>query len=130
VFSLSIYVQGLAVAILAAACTWAVSVYRKNVAIVDSVWSLMFVLMACVYAAAGPLPMSKRAWLALALVAVWALRLSLYISWRNWGHGEDPRYQAIRARNQPNFAFKSLYLVFVLQALLAWLISLPLMEPL
>jgi steroid 5-alpha reductase family enzyme len=127
VFSLGIYLQGLSVAILAAACTWAVSVYRKNVAVVDSVWSLMFVLMACVYVAADPLPMPKRAWLVLTLVAVWALRLSLYITWRNWGHGEDPRYQAIRARNQPNFAFKSLYLVFVLQALLAWLISLPLL---
>ena len=30
-------------------------------------------------------------WLALvvALVALWALRLSAYITWRNWGEGED-----------------------------------------
>jgi steroid 5-alpha reductase family enzyme len=58
-------------------------------------------------------------------VSVWALRLSVYITWRNWGHGEDPRYEAIRARNEPNFSFKSLYLVFGLQAVLAWIISLP-----
>jgi steroid 5-alpha reductase family enzyme len=58
-------------------------------------------------------------------VTVWALRLSVYITWRNWGHGEDPRYEAIRARNEPNFSFKSLYLVFGLQAVLAWIISLP-----
>ncbi len=32
------------------------------------------------------------------------LRLSLFMTARNWGHGEDRRYQAIRARNQPHFA--------------------------
>jgi steroid 5-alpha reductase family enzyme len=126
-FSMSVYLQGLAAVVLAAVCTWIISVYRKNVAIVDSLWSLMFVLTAGVYAAAAAAPLSRRGLLVLVLVTIWALRLSIYITWRNWGHGEDPRYQAIRARNQPNFAFKSLYLVFLLQALLAWVISLPLL---
>src|ERR1700733_5202400 len=126
-FSLNVYMRGLAVVILAAVVVWAVSVRRKNVAIVDSLWSLMFVILACVYASGTSHPLANRAWLVLALVTIWALRLSLYIAWRNWGHGEDPRYQAIRARNQPNFAVKSLYLVFILQALLAWLVSLPLL---
>ena len=126
-FSISVYLQGLAAVVLAALCTWIVSVYRKNVAIVDSLWSLMFVLTAGVYTAAAAAPLSRRGLLVLVLVTIWALRLSIYITWRNWGHGEDPRYQAIRARNQPNFAFKSLYLVFLLQALLAWAISLPLL---
>ena len=61
------------------------------------------------------------------LLAIWAARLSLYITARSIGKGEDRRYQAIRARNEPRFAFKSLYLVFWLQALLAWIISLPLL---
>jgi steroid 5-alpha reductase family enzyme len=65
--------------------------------------------------------------LLLGLVSVWALRLSVYITVRNWGHGEDRRYQVIRARNQPHFAAKSLYLIFALQAVLAWIISLPLL---
>jgi steroid 5-alpha reductase family enzyme len=125
-FSLSIYLQALSALMFAAVCTWTVSVYRSNVAIVDSLWSLMFVMTAGIYAAAAQ-PLASRAILVLGLVVIWALRLSIYITWRNWGHGEDRRYQAIRARNQPNFAFKSLYLVFVLQALLAWLISLPLL---
>ena len=63
----------------------------------------------------------------LILTAVWALRLCGYITWRNWGDSEDHRYQAIRARNQPNFEWKSLYLVFVLQAVLAWIVSLSLL---
>jgi steroid 5-alpha reductase family enzyme len=126
-FSLNIYLQGLGAAVFAAALTWLVSTYRRNVAIVDSLWSLMFVLMACVYSAAAGRPLEPRAILVDSLLVIWALRLSIYITWRNWGNGEDPRYQAIRARNQPNFAFKSLYLVFILQALLAWIISLPLL---
>ncbi len=62
----------------------------------------------------------------LALVAVWALRLAIYLALRNWDAPEDHRYRAIRARNEPGFRWKSLYLVFGLQALLAWLISAPL----
>jgi steroid 5-alpha reductase family enzyme len=127
VFSLSIYLHGLAALVLAAAGAWAISVYREDVSIVDSLWSLMFVLAGGVYASSATPPIGVRAWLVLVLVVTWALRLSTYITIRNWGHGEDPRYQAIRARNQPNFALKSLYLVFMLQALLAWLISLPLL---
>jgi steroid 5-alpha reductase family enzyme len=59
-------------------------------------------------------------------VAVWAVRLSIFITARNWGHEEDRRYQAIRRRNEPGFAFSSVYRVFIFQAVLAWIISLPL----
>jgi len=125
-FSMNVYLQGLAVLAAAAAATWAISLWRRNVAIVDSLWSLMFVLAACVYALGAP-SHGPRSVAVLVLVTVWALRLSVYITWRNWGHGEDRRYQAIRERNEPNFAVKSLYLVFGLQAVLAWVISLPLL---
>jgi steroid 5-alpha reductase family enzyme len=124
-FSLTIYAQGLAVVAAAGFCTWLLSLAKRNVAIVDSLWSLMFLLLALCYATAAG-HFGPRALLILGLVAVWALRLSIYITWRNWGHGEDRRYQAIRARNEPGFAFKSVYLVFGLQSLLAWIISLPL----
>jgi steroid 5-alpha reductase family enzyme len=54
------------------------------------------------------------------------VRLSVYITWRNHGQAEDYRYQEIRANNEPGFRYKSFYIVFVLQAVLAWVISLPL----
>ena len=59
------------------------------------------------------------------MVAIWALRLSVYITLRNHGKVEDHRYQAIRRKNEPHFWFKSLYIVFLLQGLLAWVICLP-----
>jgi steroid 5-alpha reductase family enzyme len=130
-FSASLYLHGLIAAAALAAIAWPLSVCLRNVAIVDSLWSLMFLLQALAYATgipgAGLASASPRAMLVLVLVTVWALRLSAHITWRNWGHGEDRRYQAIRARNEPYFAIKSLYLVFLLQAALAWIISLPLL---
>jgi steroid 5-alpha reductase family enzyme len=86
----------------------------------------MFLLAAGCYALASE-ARSARALLVLVLVALWSARLAIYIGWRNHGHGEDRRYQQIRARNNPGFEWKSLYLVFGLQALLAWVISLPLL---
>ena len=114
-----------ALLLLIAVVFWLISLWRNDVSIVDSLWSLMFLLVALAYAAmsgdGGP-----REVLVLALVAVWALRLSAYISWRNHGQPEDYRYQEIRANNEPGFRYKSFYIVFVLQAVLAWVISLPL----
>ncbi len=105
---------------------WLLSLRLRNVSIVDVMWSLMFLLAAGSYAATLEQP-GPRLWLVLTLVAIWALRLAGYIAWRNWGAREDYRYQRIRANNEPGFAFKSLYIVFGLQALLALLISLPLL---
>jgi steroid 5-alpha reductase family enzyme len=62
------------------------------------------------------------------LLTAWAIRLAFHITWRNWGQEEDSRYQAIRENNQPNFEFKSLYIVFLLQAFLAVIVALPLMS--
>lgn len=104
--------------------TWLASLVQSDVSLVDRVWSIFIVAAAGVYFTLLPAPGTRGAWL-LALGIAWALRLSLYISARNWGHGEDRRYQEIRARNQPGFAVKSLYLVFALQAVLAWIVSAP-----
>jgi steroid 5-alpha reductase family enzyme len=109
----------------AAALTWIVSVVKRNVTIVDTLWSLLFVIAAAVYVASAETP-SQRAWLVLCLVGLWGVRLAAYLAWRNRGHEEDRRYQAIRRRNEPNFALKSLWLIFGFQAVLAWVISLPL----
>jgi len=124
-FILSVYLRGLSVVLTAALLVWLLSVYQRNVSIVDSLWSVLFMLLAFSYAITSG-HWDARADLVLILTSVWAVRLSIYITWRNWGHGEDRRYQVIRARNEPNFWLKSLYLVFVLQALMAWIISLPL----
>jgi steroid 5-alpha reductase family enzyme len=113
---------GLALIASLGVLTWVASVVRRDVSLVDRTWSIFITGAAAVYFVLLPEPGARGAWM-LALAAVWAVRLSAFITARNWG--EDRRYQEIRARNEPNFAFKSLYLVFGLQALLAWTVSAP-----
>ncbi|MDH3612441.1 MAG: DUF1295 domain-containing protein [Gammaproteobacteria bacterium] len=105
---------------------WLLSVVKRNVSFVDSLWSLFFLIATGVFAFSAH-PLGARGLLVVTLVTCWALRLSIYITARNWGEAEDYRYQAIRTKNEPGFAFKSLYIVFGLQGLLAWLIALPLL---
>ena len=120
------YLFALALILGVGVAAWAVSVAIRNVAFVDSLWSLFFLIAAVTFAAAA-WPLSARGLLVTVLVAVWALRLSIYITARNWGEPEDHRYQKIRANNEPGFAFKSLYIVFGLQGVLAWFIAMPLL---
>jgi steroid 5-alpha reductase family enzyme len=118
---------GAAVTGVLAFATWLASLKQRDVSLVDRMWSLMIAAPAIAYAAVLHPPWNLRTLGMSALLAFWAIRLAGYVSWRNWGHGEDRRYQAIRARNEPNFPLKSLVLVFLLQAVLAWLVSTPLL---
>jgi len=117
---------GLAASAGAAFLTWLASLVRSDVSLVDRAWSLLVALPFVAYAAVLPWGGTRTTVVAV-LLAAWAARLAGYVTWRNWGQGEDRRYQAIRARNQPHFALKSVYLVFALQAVLAWIVSLPLL---
>jgi len=120
------YIIALLVILGVGIVSWLVSVIRKDVSFVDSLWSLFFLIAAVVFVLDAQ-PISLRGKFVLALVVIWSLRLSIYITARNWGKPEDYRYQSIRANNEPGFAFKSLYIVFGLQGVLAWLVALPLL---
>ena len=115
---------GLGLIVVLGLLTWVVSSARRDVSLVDRMWSLFIASAASTYAWLLPTRGPRTIWM-LVLVAIWALRLSIYITRRNWGQGEDRRYQQIRERNEPHFAFKSLYLIFGLQAVLAWAVSSP-----
>ena len=117
-FDIGTWLWGLAIILAIAVVTWMIHLPLKNASIVDSVWSLLFLAAALAYSLTTPAPEGTRRTLILVLVAVWALRLSGYITWRNWGEGEDYRYRRIRENNSPGFGFKSLYIVFGLQAFL------------
>jgi steroid 5-alpha reductase family enzyme len=125
-FHADLWLSALPVLLIAATFTWLLSLPLRNVSIVDSLWSLMLFAAGVIYAMSAD-PRAPRFTLVLWPLAIWAARLSLYVTMRNMGKGENLRYQAIRERNQPRFAIKSLFLVFWLQALLAWVISLPLL---
>jgi len=124
-FEPSLYLNPVLAVLAFVVLGWLLSLKLGDVSVVDSMWSLMFLLVA-ISCALSVESLSDRAVLVLGLVALWSIRLSAYITWRNWGDEEDSRYQDIRERNEPNFAIKSLYLIFGFQGLLALVISLPL----
>ena len=91
-FDLNAFIAGFVVILAVACVTWGVSLLKRDVSIVDSMWPLFFVVAATTYAATVPQPGPRAAWVLL-LVAVWALRLSSYLTWRNWGEPEDQRVE-------------------------------------
>jgi steroid 5-alpha reductase family enzyme len=106
---------------------WLVSLVRRDASLIDRFWGLGFVVLAWLYRLTAPPGVSWEGWLLVGLVTVWGLRLSVYLTWRNWGCGEDPRYRAMRQAAGESFPLRSLVTVFLLQAGLLWGISLALL---
>lgn len=119
---------GLSLLVVAAFMTavWLLSLARKDASIVDLFWGLGFVVVAVVYLIATDGYIGRKA-LITTLVAVWGLRLSMYILWRNWGKSEDYRYRRWREAAGGRFWWVSFFQVFLLQGVLLWLISMPIL---
>ncbi len=106
---------------------WVVSLLLKNSSIVDIFWGAGFVISAWVYFFLTPDGFLVRKILIAVLATIWGLRLTIHVLTRNWGKGEDFRYQKWRKESGKVWWIKSLFQVFLLQGLLMWLISVPLM---
>lgn len=104
---------------------WLGSVVVEDASIVDRFWGAGFALVALVSLSYSDTA-TPRALLLLLMAAVWGLRLSAYITWRNWNQTEDYRYAAMRKRHGSRFVFVNLCTVFLSQGVLTWFISLPL----
>ena len=127
-FNLDTLAYTLAVMFIFAVILWIASRIKRDVGIVDSFWSLMILAASACFLYFGDTVLSERGVLVLILLSIWSIRLAAHITWRNWGQPEDSRYQDIRKNNQPYFEWKSLYIIFLLQAFLAVIVAMPLMS--
>lgn len=116
---------GLAFTLALMAAGWVAGVAKRDVGVVDALWGPAVAGTGVAYLLAAP-QAGARGTLAVGIAIAWALRLSAHVLVRNHGKPEDRRYREIRARNEPGFWWKSSYLVFALQAVLAWIVGLPL----
>ena len=116
----------LAVILALLTALWFISVRIKDASIIDIAWGPACALPAVLTLIRLEAP-GARALLLTALVSLWALRLAIYLGRRNLGHGEDIRYQKMRAAQGSDraFALWSLPSVYWLQGLVAWFVSLP-----
>jgi steroid 5-alpha reductase family enzyme len=122
-----IYLQGLLIIVAYVTLVWILSVFLKNASIVDIFWGLGFVLVSVFYFTSTP-DFSTRKVISLILVALWGLRLSIHIFLRNMGKPEDFRYQQFRKNyGEKRYWWFSFFQVFLLQGVLMWLISAPLL---
>ncbi|MCX6032165.1 MAG: DUF1295 domain-containing protein [Chloroflexi bacterium] len=122
-----VYLVGLAAALGLLTTLWLVSLALRNSSIVDIFWGAGFVVLGWFYFLLAPQGLPARKLLIAVLVTVWGLRLSLYILSRNRGKGEDFRYVAMRQAAGASWWWQSYLKVFVLQGVLMWLISTPLL---
>ena len=118
--------NSLLVVIATMTCIWLVSLARRDASIVDPFWGTGFIIIAW-FTLISLLPDKAvaRSWLLIVLTTIWGMRLSLYLIWRNWGHGEDRRYRAMREYHGARFWWISLLTVFLLQGVILWIVSLP-----
>ncbi|HWQ83088.1 MAG TPA: DUF1295 domain-containing protein [Anaerolineales bacterium] len=121
------YALGLAAILALMIVLWFVSLLLKNSSIVDIFWGPGFVLAAWTYFLLTPEGFLLRKLLITALVTIWGLRLAIHIFLRNKGKPEDFRYQKWREENGSSWWWRSFFKVFLLQGILLWLISIPLL---
>lgn len=101
-----------------------VSLVTKRNDIADVAWGLGFIVVAFTTLAVNR-GTSPQGVLIIALVTLWGVRLALYISGRNKGKGEDPRYRAWREAWGKRFYLRSFLQVYMLQGFLLLVISVP-----
>ncbi len=105
---------------------WLLSLALKNSSIVDIYWGIGFIVVAWLAFALAPQGYLPRKQLMAVLVTLWGLRLAFHIGMRNWGKPEDLRYAKWREENGASWWWKSFFQVFLLQGVLMWIISTPL----
>ena len=120
---LQLYIQALIIIMIMMILLWLISIRIKNVSIADLFWGFGFLLVS-IWGFMKAEGLAERKVLVLILVAIWSLRLSLYLAWRNLGKGEDFRYQQFRKQyGRHRYWWISFFQTFLLQGILMWLIS-------
>lgn len=122
----SIYFQIFLLVLLYFTLFFLVAVLKKDNSIVDIGWGLGYV-----YTANMALYLSNnynlRSFIITFIITIWGLRLSYHIFKRNLGKGEDFRYAEWR-KNWNHFYLTSFLRVFMLQGVLLFIISTPIIK--
>lgn len=117
----------LGAALLFMAVVWAVHLGDEDASIVDPLWGPAIVLVGVMHALASGAELVGARLSILLLACAWAARLAWHLARRHAATGEDRRYRKMREARGARWWWQSLFVVFSLQAVLAWIVALPLM---
>lgn len=92
--------------------------------IVDSIWGIGFLIVTIVNIPSFT-EMNFISKLVLALIAVWSIRLSTYLTFRNLRKEEDKRYVKMIKSWGGNATVQAFFKIFILQSVLIGIISIP-----
>ena len=105
-----------------------VSLLRRDASVVDFWWGPGFGAMAAAAWISLGRPDTAAVVLLLVPLLVWSIRLGLHLGYRRVLEGhEDPRYADLRAAWEPGWAWKSFFIVFLLQSVLQGMIAAPIL---
>lgn len=108
---------------------WLVCLALRDATIVDAFWAFGHIAVAIASFVQATEGYEPRKLLILGLCVLWGLRLGGYMLWRWRAHGPDRRYASLIGKAGRDrgwgFAKASLLLVFLTQAPVLWLSSLP-----
>ncbi|BES64467.1 DUF1295 domain-containing protein [Gottschalkiaceae bacterium SANA] len=99
----------------------------KNNSVVDMGWGFGFVMLAWALIARAE-NVGIHQWIMTGLISIWGLRLTYHILKRNWGKPEDFRYANWRKEWGRWVILRAFIQVYLLQAILMWLISFALLS--
>lgn len=119
---------GLAAVVILFTILWGVSLRLENSSIADVAWGPGILVIGLTYFfTSGVLSegIPLRAMLTLGLLAAWAIRLAVHLYLRMQLLGEDYRYVNWREEYEESWWWVSLFRVFLLQSVFAWIVSLP-----
>ncbi len=120
--SLQILLVNLSLLVVFLSLAYLVARYKQRIDTIDICWGLGFVLVGWSTVLQAP---SKQSLLVALLVTIWGLRLASHIYARHKGRGDDPRYKEITNKWKGNIWARAYFSIFLLQGLLVWLVSLP-----
>lgn len=121
------YLISLCALIIFVTIIFVIALVKKDNGIIDMFWGIAFIITAL-----GSLFISKNISFQLViiilLVSLWGLRLSYHIFKRNYKKEEDFRYANFRKEWKKLFNIRVYFQIFILQALLSFIISLPIIS--
>jgi steroid 5-alpha reductase family enzyme len=124
-FGLTLVVTAAALLLLQG-LTFAVALKIGKHSIVDTAWGIGIALAALTaFLTSANQGQNERRYLLLAASLLWGLRLAAYVGWRNHGQPEDPRYRDMLDRATGSRNLYALRMIYLLQAAILWLATVP-----